>query len=261
MKPLLVVQNNLVEHLTARLAIAARERGIPIHDLSSRDDMTGVPPFPAGINRPSEMPDRVLVYGSIHFVHQWAAQHPDLQRYVFWSPEAQSAAVWSEKLRHHYHNSDGWETTVGEVLAHEVSPRHYRPMTTTKKIAGSVLTPDELRAKAVEKDIPMDFRLWSSEPKTVTHEVRCFVVDGEIVTYSMYRANGAMHISYEHHLIGKALEEARAVIKRWSPARHFVVDVGLIDNVWGMIEFNPIHSSGWYACDAGVVLDAYFKAE
>jgi len=40
-----------------------------------------------------------------------------------------------------------------------------------------------------------------------------------------------------------------------------VTDVGLSNGRWGLIEFNPIHSAGWYAADLERVIDAYFAFE
>jgi hypothetical protein len=260
MKPLIVVQNNLVVRLTGPLAEAARERSIAIHDISSVDDMSGVPPFPAGLNKPDAV-GPVLVYGSIGFVHKWAKQHPELERWVFWSDEASSAEEWRINLGDLYLNGDGWETTVGEAVAHEIAPRHYRPMTTTKSIVGSVLTPERLAEIAAEKEIAPDFRLWSSAPKEIDMEVRVFMIDRQIASYSLYRRNGVICYDSSDRRLPQALEAARAIAARWTPARHFVCDVGLVDGEWGLIEFNPLHSSGWYAASPGDVLDAYLTAE
>jgi hypothetical protein len=260
MKPLVVVQNNLVVRLTGPLALAARERGIALHDISSVEDMSGVPPFPAGMNVPGAV-GPVLVYGSIGFVHNWAKNHPELSRWVFWSDDAASADTWRENLGDLYLNGDGWETTIGEVLAHEIAPRHYRPMTTTKSIVGSVMTPDELRKIAFEKEIDTEFRLWSSAPKTIDMEVRVFIIDGKVAGYSVYRLDGAFNYDNTNPKVIDALIAAGLIAVVYSPARHFVCDVGLVDGEWKLIEFNPLHSSGWYGTDVGAVLDAYFTAE
>lgn len=252
MEPLLVLQNNLVERLTGPLAMAARERGIAIYDTSSVSDMSHV-----------DLPEDhspILVFGSIQFVHRWASQHPDLKQWVFWSETAQSAEEWRINLGDLYLNSDGWETTVGEAGAHEISPRHYRPVTTSKLIKGSVLTPWELRDLARENSIASDFRIWSSEPKTIDAEFRVWIIDGQIADYSLYRRNGSICLTHDPRW-PQALDAAREIAARWSPARHFVCDVGVIEGRWGLVEFNPLHSSGWYSADPGRILDAYLTAE
>lgn len=260
MKPLIVVQNNLVTRLTGPVAEAGHKRGIAIHDISSVDDMSGVPPFPAGMNNSDEV-GPVLVYGSIGFVHNWAKHHPDLSRWVFWSDEAASAETWRLRLGDLYMNADGWATVVGEAVAHENSPRHYRPMTTTKSIVGSVLTPTELCEIAVRKEIDFGFAIWSSAPKKIDMEVRVFMIDGKVAGHSVYRLHGEFNYNNTHPAITDALVAAVLIAGVYSPARHFVCDVGLVDGEWKLIEFNPIHSSGWYGTDTGAVVDAYFKAE
>jgi hypothetical protein len=260
MKPLLVVQNNLVVRLTAPLAEAARARGITIHDISSVDDMSGVPPYPAGLNKPG-MVGPVLVYGSIGFVHEWAKKHPELQRWVFWSDEAAEAETWRRNLGDLYLNADGWETIVGEAVAYEKVPRHYRPMTTTKSIVGSVLTPEKLHEIARNKNIDSSFRIWSSAPKTIDMEVRVFMIAGQVAGHSVYRRDGEFCYDNTDPRAGDALNAAQMISDRYSPARHFVCDVGLVNGEWKLIEFNPLHSSGWYGTDVGGVLDAYMASE
>jgi hypothetical protein len=260
MKPLVVVQNNLVVHLTGPLAEAARQRGITIHDISSVDDMSGVPPFPEGFNKPDAV-GPVLVCGSIGFVYNWAQKHHDLKRWVFWSDEASSAESWRRGLDDLYLNADGWETSIAEALAQEIAPRHYRPMTTTKALVGGVLTPERLAEIASEKNLAGDFRIWSSAPKTIDMEVRVFMIDGAAAGHSVYRRDCASCYDNADPRTRGALDAAHAISERWSPARHFVCDVGLVGGKWKLIEFNPLHSSGWYSADTGAVLDAYISAE
>lgn len=89
-------------------------------------------------------------------------------------------------------------------------------------------------------------------------EYRFFVIDGVIVTGSLYKRGTQVY--YQNVDSGAADEElmsfARAMIdtaspnsQGWQPNRAFTLDVALTSEGYKVIEINAINSSGFYACD------------
>lgn len=249
---LIIVQNNLVEHLTGRVAQYGRDNGIAVHDFSSSD---GTPvPIPDG-----EW-SSILLYGSVGMIIN-ARADPRLRQWVMMGDDFADCAVWASRLGHLFLNWDGIETTVAEAIKNP-NPRHYRPMIVSKKLVGSVLTGEELAQRAVEKNLNPDYPVWSSPPLDISMEIRVFIVAGEIAGYSMYRRDGKPCFDNSDPRVEAGLAFAdRVVAKGWMPSQTVVVDIALVDNrFWRIIEFNPLHSSGWYETDHGAVIDAFFAA-
>lgn len=256
MKNLLLVQNNQprIVYLATPLANAADFLGIDIHDMSYGTNLPNMRPLP----NLSEY-DKVFIFGSVGFIHDWAAMHPALKKWVYWNSALSSAKLWADMLGEMFHNHDGRMVTMVDAISSKDPPRHYRPIGTSKKIAGSILSFSELDTLAKTENIPDGFLLWSSAPKIIQAEVRIWVVNGSITMASTYRIYGTLDLQISHPFIPDAVSAAQKIINRFSPSENFVIDVGLVDNEWGLIEFNPIHSAGWYACDPHILLKTYFN--
>ena len=96
-------------------------------------------------------------------------------------------------------------------------------------------------------------------------EIRCFIVDRTVLTWSTYVYDGKIHITNQiqqneeqemlrflsHFLSDPAIELPKSV----------VIDVGFIPNKgWALIEANPVWSSGVYACDPKKVIQAIIES-
>lgn len=90
-------------------------------------------------------------------------------------------------------------------------------------------------------------------------EVRCFVIDSTIVTASYYFKNGKLWMA------GPIESGDRDYAPQWddlvdevAPAlpRSVVVDVGLLNGKWVVVEANEVWCSGLYDCDANPAFDA-----
>ncbi len=91
--------------------------------------------------------------------------------------------------------------------------------------------------------------------KIITQETRFFVVNGKIISGSIYRI-GRQTI-YRAEYSQAAGTYAEAMIAQWQPARAFVIDVAeLEDGSHKVIEINCINSSGFYACDISKIIQA-----
>ncbi len=95
------------------------------------------------------------------------------------------------------------------------------------------------------------------EPKNIQAEYRWFVVDGRVISGSMYRFNGNLYIQRctEYDII----TEAQGLADKWLPHVNCCMDLALVDGEFKVIEFNCINSSGWYSCDINSVIDAIWE--
>jgi hypothetical protein len=263
--PLVVVQNNLVRPLTDPLAERVRGMGIALHDLSS-GDMEGRASVPPGEWGP------ILVVGSILFVHRWAREDPVLSNWMFWNDPSYDAALWAERLGPRYMNHTGRPTTVRGFTASDDGPMHVRPRSGVKmvgevvrtesrtgyeSVSGIVDTPAGVAKRGIDGDTP----IWVSAPRTIASEVRVWMIGGAPAAASMYRLDDRHHRTTEHPYVEEAVEEAVRCHGTWRPDRHYVVDMALTDDGWRIVEYNPIHSSGWYAADPGDVVRAFMLVE
>lgn len=94
-----------------------------------------------------------------------------------------------------------------------------------------------------------------SKPVNIFREFRFWIVDGQIVTYSQYRANDKVeHIRYE---CKEAIDFVERRISQWQPSRAFVLDVAETDteaNEWKVIEINTFNCSGLYDADVSEIV-------
>lgn len=82
-------------------------------------------------------------------------------------------------------------------------------------------------------------------------ENRFFVIDGVIVTGSLYKRGS--QVCYQNLDGGVADPElmsfARAMVDTWQPNRAYTLDIASTSEGYKVIEINAINSSGFYACD------------
>lgn len=266
MKPLIVVQNNLVERLTGPVAEWAREADLNLYDISSSvmEDVASLPP--GGPWEP------IFICGSIHFCNKWARNNPLLTRWVFWNDANFDAALWSEKLEDAYLNHTGRADTIAGFIASHSGPMHIRPRSGIKMIgdkaptesqagqesvSGIVATPNEIAARNIDSATP----IWISKPTEIQAEVRIWMIAGIPVAASTYRLDGQHYRSASHPLIPEAIRTGEACHHIWHPERHYVVDMALTPKGWKIVEYNPVCSSGHYAADPGKIISAFLKAE
>jgi hypothetical protein len=134
-----------------------------------------------------------------------------------------------------------------------------RPVSDSKEIAGTVMSTAELVStargvmKLKEDEIPggslcHDTELLLAEPVRIFKEWRCWVVGGEIVTWSMYKEGS--RVVYRAEIDEDALDFARSMASLnpgYSPA--YVLDVCRTEDGLRIIETNCINAAGFYAAD------------
>jgi hypothetical protein len=92
-----------------------------------------------------------------------------------------------------------------------------------------------------------DTMIQVATPKKLTQEVRCWVVDGKIVTQSTYRRGS--FLIYDNIVDLDAIEFAQSMVDIYQLAKTFVIDVGLTENGWKIIECGSTSCAGFYDAD------------
>lgn len=246
-----LVQNNFVTRTTAPFAEAVRERGIPLFDRSLDPEV----PFDfdgCGIDWGEY--DHVLVYGSVGLLRRCLKSR--LAPFISYDATAFSTSGWAAKLKNRALNANGLlvplfevESVIGAGWA------HVRPDAEDKAFTGGVYD-SETFARLVEDRQHMltdDLPCWVSPPAEILSEDRCWIVGGEVIEISRYRQKGVRY--YERNTRRDVYEAARELASIFHPVENVVMDIANTPDGYKVIEFNPIHGSGWYGADIGHILD------
>jgi len=90
--------------------------------------------------------------------------------------------------------------------------------------------------------------------KNLTQEVRCWVVDGKIITQSTYRRGS--FLVYDNLVDQDAIDFAQSMVDIFQLAKTFVIDVGLTPDGWKIIECGSTSCAGFYDADMQKILMA-----
>jgi hypothetical protein len=138
-----------------------------------------------------------------------------------------------------------------------------RPLHDTKSFAGNVMTKEAFEAwrdkvrnypYQDEQKINMNLEVVISSPKVIYSEYRFFIVNGKIVTQSLYRRGGKL-IS-DDNVDERVINFVRYMIQVWEPSVAYVLDVAETPDGFKVIEINTFNSSGFYACDVQKIVIA-----
>ncbi|RYE60784.1 MAG: DUF4343 domain-containing protein [Hyphomicrobiales bacterium] len=131
-----------------------------------------------------------------------------------------------------------------------------RPVDDTKAFAGGLFEWDEFAkwqhgvatlGENVGNSLTSETIVQVSSPKMIFQEVRCWVVDGRVITASVYRR--ASRVIYSSEVEPRLIEFANRLADLWSPERAFCLDVCDTPGGLRVVEINTINSAGFYAAD------------
>lgn len=188
--------------------------------------------------------------------------------------------VLAKRFGKHFLNADATFCTFEEMDFKE--PMFCRPVHDTKTFTGAVVHPEELtewKRRVIElsntgySSLTPDTPVMYASLKDVDFEARFFIVDGTIVTGSSYRTLGRQ-IMYHRvdsnnplfHPMLEFVKDMLAVDCQESDTYDstyaepidvaYVMDIGLVDGEYKVVEVNCINSAGFYACDMRAVIRA-----
>lgn len=251
-KPTWILESNVFAEVCFDEMLAhLKENGFPHH-------VVRIIPFVHEIEgKTPQIEGPCVVYGSIG-VQKLAAKHG-------WTPGVfpiPTEVEAQEALGDLYLNGDAVRMKMSEVsayLAGRTGTIFIKPDTDTKEFAGSVFATeafDQWYAGMLDSGYldGNDFPVVVSAPKKLGCEWRVVVVDGKIVTSSLYRQY--QMVKAERNIIPEVEAIVMEAHARFVPADAYVIDIAQVGDEYKVIEYNTLNSAGLYDCDARAVIDA-----
>ncbi len=235
-----IIQQSLFKPLNYQRLIAVLERfDIPYTSISIKPGTLSLTPAvnPSG---------RVYVCGALKLA-KIAEQNN-------WSPgsflnDDFHFDIWLDKLKHELLNADAKVMPLAQMSVNYEHPVFIRPAQDNKAFDGQVLDQSQLatfKQNALNQGLG-DLAITICGVKKIYREYRCFVVDKQMVTGSLYRLAGKAQVSSD--IDPQAQQFVQQIIDTWLPSPSVVIDVALTAAGYKLIEFNAINCSGFYDSD------------
>lgn len=215
-------------------------------------DYLDIIPFNDDYNIHADINDNVLYYGSQTVID--SLKNKNYKPVGF--TNNMNFNIWLNHLGSELLNYD---STVDELknLDSTLPIFFIRPLLDTKTLTGSIMTKhvfsewknmildlDEYCYSTINKDTVFII----SSIKNIVNEYRFFVVNGKIITASMYIDN--YNRKYNKHVPVYVYEYVNSIIDIWEPDIAYCIDIGELDNhKLKVIEYNSITTCGLYASD------------
>lgn len=141
----------------------------------------------------------------------------------------------------------------------------FRPCADSKTFAGTIKTAGDVdvwadSVKAIEKEnyttIDSKTPVVVAPLKKIYKEYRFFIVDGKVITGSMYKLGDKVVYKTE---LDESDKFAQVITNIWSPAEAFVLDIALTPDGFKVLEVNCFNSAGYYAIDIQKLVNAVMK--
>lgn len=248
--PCFFVQNNYVERITVPVANYARGAGLCLEDRSSFAEFDA---DDCGIDWSTY--GHILPIGSVQFLRK-LKKSKSLAAHIHHDDYSFSATTWKERLGALMLNEVGQVVLAGDVpelLAG--GALHVRPNAVDKAFHAKVFSLGSWAEMRTDRGIADGLDCWASPAKEINGEWRCWFVGHTLVEISRYRKDGAM--ARMRGAPAEVVEFASTIAVTWLPAECVVMDIALTPDGPRVLEFNPIHGSGWYAADVPTVLEAW----
>lgn len=240
-----LVQTNVERESTspAMLRQACAAEQLPFYALSVIPGSPTLPELPL-IDGP------VVFHGRTTLILR-AFEHPTWRRGIFFDPATFQHRAYVQAYGERMLNADARILSWAQLTREPHSPDEFvflKPNDDLKLFTGGILRFAEVldlyeNLGRASRPIPPTSEVVLGKPVEIDAEWRLFIVDGEVVTGSMYRPSG------EAHLPRELLEFARKVAADWTPAGVFVLDVARVDHSWKIVECNCFNGSRFYQAD------------
>lgn len=175
-----------------------------------------------------------------------------------WTNDNYDYRVWSEKWKGYILNEPAMVCDFGDVPFSETD-FFLRPCADDKIFTGCVYNWNEFsewRQKVLNLirdtttiDLHIDTKVVVAEPKHIVSEYRFVVVDGKVITGSMYKDRGVGIYKEVQQSETELLEFVEKIVSIWTPSDVFVVDIALHDGKYYVLEMGNFNSAGMYHCD------------
>lgn len=225
---------------------------VPLQVIPFCDDITYGAEAPEGVD--------VIPYGSAKLSR--LAQRMGWKG-MFFDPQLFRVDVWNTN-RDDMLNNDAEVMLVGELnerfkFISDDELFFIRPVEDLKAFNGTLTNAKEIRRWMSSVDsgnfsFNIDTPVVVAQPKHIDGEWRWFIVDGKVISGSIYKMHGQRLTQRE--LDQDVIDEAQELANKWLPNRTCVMDVALTKGCPKVIEFNCFNSSGFYYHDISAVVKA-----
>lgn len=171
--------------------------------------------------------------------------------------------VWSNIFKNHCLN---YESVICDKLGNIDFPLEFdafiRPVLDNKSFTGQVLPANSPVTKIqfgnLKHKNKNEIEVIIAPVQKIISEYRFFVVDGEIITGSLYRHGGKVYYKEVTHET-EVLEFAEKMIGIWQPSQMFVIDIAVVPKGLKIIEFGSIHNCGFYDINLSKLIQAIYN--
>lgn len=181
---------------------------------------------------------------------------------IFFNPEIFQISNYIEKWGEDMLNYDAIVTTLDEFLSKkpyaEDKQFFVRPNADDKSFDGNVMTYKQLcnwnnnMLQFDDTKLTLQSKIVISQPYNISKEWRLYVVNGKVISGSLYREN--FKLKKDAYVPDEVIHYANERIKEYTPANSFAMDICLCGDGLYIIECGCINSVGFYNADKEKIL-------
>jgi hypothetical protein len=175
---------------------------------------------------------------------------------TFWGSDWFDPNTWTGK-RSDLLNEQIRMLTVAELRADWIEDVSFIKPVRVKAFTGMVIEPEKADHDnwlIEQSEMDGGELLVMSPVHKIEREWRFFVLEGEVITGSVYRKDG--YRAQRWPVSPDAWAAARRAVKEWMPSQNIVIDLARTwDGEYKVIEFNSISSSGFYNSDVKLLVE------
>lgn len=153
-------------------------------------------------------------------------------------------------------NGDAIVKKLNEVNNDDIKMNHFfvRPIEDSKSFSGKIFDKQfffEWQKNILENKASSilvgETEILLSPLKNIYSETRFFIINGEIITQSIYKLGNQVY--FNETVDSQTTAFAHEMIKKWQPHDAYVLDVAQIEEGYKIIEINTINAAGFYNAD------------
>jgi len=243
-----IIQHNIGNDTEENLLSACHDVGVAYERIRVIPFSDELPEMP-DIDGPFVFYGRTTLILNAYKDKKWA-------RGMFYNPETFNPQAYLANYGNMMLNHDAQFLKVRDIPEYFSSKPDQewfmRPNDDLKQFTGGVDTTESYLnwIKNIQDDplLNLDTVFVICSPKEIDAEYRLFIVDGKVITGSMYQPSGSAYLPMD--LIEYA-EKAAAI---WSPAPVFVLDIARSNQLYSIIECNCFNGSGFYLSNCSKIV-------
>lgn len=203
----------------------------------------------------------VIPFGSTKMLRTYQADAMPSNCLLWYDENRFDQEFYRHRLKDLLLNHDARYSTYGKVKHMRFDyPVFMKPSKDLKEFDGILLYPEETLEREISngrrsKYLTDESGVLYAPEKPIEKEFRCFVVNGDIIDISSYKANDKVQwtVPTEEER-NKCVEFFQQVSEKYAPEACYVVDFCLTNGIMKVVEYNCFHCSGFYTVDIAKIL-------